>query len=565
MPTTETLMEKILTHTARDPGLQANNTNTQIADGLDGGRMMNGAIGTAIDETGVNDDGIITERDLEIVSDHIRANPALYGAFVLGHGDDTGEEETGFHLVQGNDGSLKFQGRDFIDTVADAIYHIGFRYADGRLRNEDGNANEQVADVAGWLNYYVNGENRVFGTQKSETLHSGKYSAQLAAARDEIFTAGGGHDRIWADKGDDVIYAGWGNDQMGGGEGNDLIMAGTGDDKAYGDTGRDTIYGEDGDDMLGGDEGHDALYAGNGNDRAYGGSGHDLIRGGAGRDDLGGSDGDDTLYGEDGHDKLHGSEGRDRLFGGAADDTLYGGEMGDRLYGGGGADELHGNDGNDLIYSGNGRNITYGGDGKDKAYGGDKVDIMHGGDGGDLLSGGDHDDKLYGGEGYDTLRGGWGHDDISGGAGHDKLYGSNGADHLHGSDGNDVMYGGRGNDEISGGSGRDTFAGGKGADDMQAWEHRQERDVFVFADGDTGLKKADRDVISGFGTGTDKLDLTGYDNLRWVSDGDFNATGRGEVSYLGKLVMIDTDGNGQIDALIEVSADGELTRGDFIL
>jgi hypothetical protein len=36
-----------------------------------------------------------------------------------------------------------------------AIYHIGFQIVDGRFRNEDGDANATVSDVADWLNYFL--------------------------------------------------------------------------------------------------------------------------------------------------------------------------------------------------------------------------------------------------------------------------------------------------------------------------------------------------------------------------------------------------------------------------
>lgn len=54
--------------------------------------------------TGANADGLVTPDELRAMSDHIRGDEALHAEFVEGHGDDEGDEETGFHLVQGDGG-----------------------------------------------------------------------------------------------------------------------------------------------------------------------------------------------------------------------------------------------------------------------------------------------------------------------------------------------------------------------------------------------------------------------------------------------------------------------------
>ena len=66
-----------------------------------------------------------------------------------------------------------FQGRNFINTVADAIYHFGFDIRDGRYFNEDSNDNELTADVAGWLIYFLNGVNVVHASGLNDELGTG--------------------------------------------------------------------------------------------------------------------------------------------------------------------------------------------------------------------------------------------------------------------------------------------------------------------------------------------------------------------------------------------------------
>ncbi len=522
-------LKSILDLVEKDSGIIANVSKQDIAAGVQGGYMMSEAIGTAIDATNVNSDGKITAEDLRKVSDYIRATPALYGAFVIGHGDDEGNIETGFHLVQSDGGRMQFQGRDFVDTIADAIFHVGFTYNDGRFRNEDGNANERVDDIAGWMNYFINGENRVYGTWKADTLYSGKYSGLVSDAADEIFEAGNGDDRIWAGDGDDLILAGEGDDTAGGGSGDDDIKGSSGDDRLMGDAGFDKIYGGIGQDVVSGGRHGDEIYGGQNNDILYGEGGNDLIEGGWGNDKLGGGDRHDRLRGGDGNDKIYGGDGDDRMQGNDDDDVL----SGDR--------------GHDEMYGGNGRDRMYGGGGNDVISGGNAADEIHGGDRGDRLYGNGHKDRLFGGDGYDSLMGG---DDD---------------DELHGHDGNDRLYGGNGNDRMYGGEGEDRFYSDGGADVMSSWEKKQVRDTFIFESGDTGVRLSQRDTIEGFQHGVDKIDLTGFDDLHWVGNGDFRASGRGEVSFLGRLVVIDENGDGQIDSAIEMAYVDHMSKSDFIL
>jgi hypothetical protein len=72
------------------------------------------------------------------------------------HGDDEGDFEGGFHLVQ-NDGATThvFGDSNAINTVADGIYHLGFATRGNRLLNEDGNRNATLEDVAFWLSEFL--------------------------------------------------------------------------------------------------------------------------------------------------------------------------------------------------------------------------------------------------------------------------------------------------------------------------------------------------------------------------------------------------------------------------
>ena len=539
-------LEAIAAKVLEDPGLRAATPAGDIEAGAAAARLMNEVLETAMRATGANSDGLVTPDELRAMSDYIRGDEALYAKFVEGHGDDEGNEETGFHLVQGDGGTLKFQGRNFVDTVADAIYHAGFEYRDGRFRNEDGNANEEVDDVAGWLNYFLGNGNILFGTEGGETLYSGEYSSELADAANEIFEAGGGDDKIWAGDGDDEVRAGAGNDVSGGGAGDDRMMGGDGNDQLWGDAGADEIDGGAGNDRMGGADGDDVLRGGEGDDTVGGGAGDDVLEGQQGKDELWGGDGDDALSGGADADKLGGGNG---------DDTLRGGDGNDGVWGDAGADDLGGGAGDDTLG---------GGDGDDRLTGGSGRDTLWAGQGDDLLRGGGDDDTLGGGGGDDTLRGGDGNDVLWGDDDDDEVRGGRDDDEVHGQNGDDVVMGGSGNDVVTGGEGQDVLIGGAGADKLLSWEKTEARDVFAFARGDTGVTAGTRDVVEGFTSGVDKIDLSAFGGLGF-QEADAFSSAAAEVRFDGSTVLIDENGDGGVDASIELKWVNEVSQADFIL
>lgn len=387
-------LESIIDLIKADAGLKMHVTATGMADGIAAARQLNRLLATVIDETGVNKDHIITAADLMKVSDAVQAKAAYYGKFVLAHGDDEGPNETGFHLLQ-NDGALQtFQGRNAIDTVIDAIFHFGFIYSDGRFVNEDGNANEKVVDVAGWLNYFLNGEHRIFGSDADDSLGSGSYSTTLLKAANEIFDAGAGDDEIWAGDGNDTVNAGTGDDTSSGGTGNDRMFGGAGTDQLWGDAGADRIDGGANDDIIGG---------GSGNDVLRGAAGNDHMSGEEGDDNLDGGGGDDVMGGGLGNDVMAGSGGADDIWGDIGDDDIDGGEDNDDIGGSYGNDTVKGGAGNDLVDGGDGNDRVEGGLGNDKVSGGAGADRIFGNSGNDSLSAGEGADILCGGGGADLI------------------------------------------------------------------------------------------------------------------------------------------------------------------
>ena len=558
-------LKAIARYTATDPGLVDRVPQAELRAAEDAAILMNGVLVQAMRATGANGDRLIDAADLRAMSDHIRGDAALYADFVEGHGDDEGAVETGYHLAQGDGGTLRFQGRDFVDTVADAIYHVGFAYRDGRFRNEDGDENERVEDVAGWLNWFVNGVNVVFGGAGAETLHSGTYSVALDDAASERFLAGAGDDSVWAGRGDDDVRAGAGHDVSGGGDGADLMLGGTGNDSLYGEAGDDRVSGQDGDDVVQGGDGDDRLAGGAGADVLGGGVGRDVMTGNAGADSLYGDEGDDLMAGGDHHDVLGGGVGDDRMIGGTGDDSIWGQDGDDRMAGQDGADRMGGGAGDDRMRGDGGADTLSGEGGADLIDAGDGDDAVYAGAGDDRVAGGDGNDGLYGDGGRDVLRGEAGDDTVAGGMGDDVVRGGDGADTVRGNGGDDRLMGDAGADHLAGGEGRDRLIGGAGADTLTDWEEVEVADIFAFATGDTGTTAATRDVVEGFTTGVDRIDLRGFGDLAFTAADTFAGTGRGQVRFDGDFVRIDADGNGTTDAMIELRWVDAVAATDFVL
>lgn len=113
---------------------------------------------------------------------------------------------------------------------------------------------------------------------------------------------------------------------------------------------------------------------------------------------------------------------------------------------------------------------------------------------------------------------------------------TNGRFDLRGGAGNDVLAGGAGNDSLYGGLGTDQMNGGAGVD------------TFVYrSSAESGIGAAVRDRISGFTTGTDKIDLSQIDANRNTDGNDaFTSLTMASVFTTGTAGALIYDANTQV-------------------
>ena len=129
--------------------------------------------------------------------------------------------------------------------------------------------------------------------------------------------------------------------------------------------------------------------------------------------------------------------------------------------------------------------------------------------------------------------------EINGGRGDDAIYGEQGRDILNGGGGDDEIYGGEDKDTINGGEGDDWLDGGPGDD------------TFVF-EPDHG-----NDYIMDFDTGTDKIDLTAFDNIA-----NFDGLTQNQAGDNTVITLTDEDGGMTTITLLGIGIN--LGAGDFI-
>jgi len=143
-------LDKIIDIIQNDKRLNKRVTPEDIQDALNSAKRMNEIILEAIVNTGVANDKKISIADTRELNDYIFHN--YYDEWVVLHGDDEADSETGFHKVVNDGARTKLYGKNAINKIFDSIYHLGFEtHLKNRLLNEDGNRNASYKKVAIWL------------------------------------------------------------------------------------------------------------------------------------------------------------------------------------------------------------------------------------------------------------------------------------------------------------------------------------------------------------------------------------------------------------------------------
>lgn len=342
--TTGTELDRVVDTILTDPGLVKLLPADEIIEGAQAANAMSTIIVEAIANVAPDafENGQFTGEDMVAVNAYINE---VYGdQWGAIHGDGGDGIEWGFHLVQADGATTEAFNRNFVNIVADGIYHLGFEVSDsGHLINEDGVTNVSVDAVAAWLNNIMFDTPLIQGKGYMDTLEGTDGAEQILGES--------GKDTIYGNGGDDLIIGGEGKDNLHGGDGDDtfaLGVSGNGFDRYDGGAGYDTIDGRDTDLIQ-----LSGLFEAANSIEAIIGNGDTVIGGAYSADML-----DFSTVVLTGIASVNGGGGGDTLIGSAGDDVLNGGFMNDSVTGGAGTDMLIGGWGRDTF-------IFHGGDGTD--------------------------------------------------------------------------------------------------------------------------------------------------------------------------------------------------------
>jgi len=535
-----------------DPGLSQATPLADIQGGAEAAAGLNALLIQAMDAVGARNDGWITPEELRAINAWIKADPARYARFVELHGDDENGTETGYHLVQNDGSAMTLENRNFINTVADGIYHFGFDIRNGVFLNEDGDANQSLSDVSIWLNEIMKGVVTIRANGGSDPVTWTESAVQVIDC--------GGSRTITTGDFNDYVSTTWSSDTIFTGGGDDVIRSGPGDDKVDGGDGSDTyLYANSaGDNFHGYDQikdsgatGTDRIVASGVNStigvKGFTGHGIEVI-------DVSGVTGKAVLLdnGSTNTIDLRGvtvtgaliidsSWGNDTVYGSDAAETILGGWGDDTLNGGGGGDTYLYADSVDGKFQGYDKFNDTGASGVDKI----------------VATGANSNIGIVGfgpTSGIEVI-------DVSGVTGKAVLLdnGSTNTIDLRGvtvtgaliidsSWGNDTVYGSDAAETILGGWGDDTLNGGGGGD------------TYLYADSVDG-KFQGYDKFNDTGaSGVDKIVATGANsNIGIVGFGPASGIEVIDVSGVtGKAVLLDNGSTNTID-LRGVSVLGNLT------
>jgi len=107
------------------------------------------------------------------------------------------------------------------------------------------------------------------------------------------------------------------------------------------------------------------------------------------------------------------------------------------------------------------------------------------------------------------------------------------------------------------------LTGGGGLDRFYLWENKRGTDTLVFRAGDSGMTADTIDVVEGFRSGSDKIDLRAYGPMA-LAQLDYLGGGQASCYYDGTYLRIDGNGDGATDMMVSFRWVSTMAAEDFL-
>ncbi len=169
-------------------------------------------------------------------------------------------------------------------------------------------------------------------------------------------------------------------------------------------------------------------------------------------------------------------------------------------------------------------------------------------------------------------------ENLIGGGFADNLRGDGAANLLEGNGVSDRLYGRGGDDTLNGGAGVDALYGNLGVDQMTGGPGAATMDRFIyFSMAETGVGDGNRDIITDFQTGVDRIEIRRFDadttqggrqGFNFIADAAFSNTAgelRFEQTGGNTIVQGDVNGDGLADFEIELTGTITMVESDFLI
>ena len=158
---TRTGLDELVEIIETDYGLQRRLPQSEIDAGAQAANDLNRLILRGTEALGLVNDGAINSADLRALGEWVQSDSGRYSYFTSLYGTNRNGNETGFQLVEQDNGLVRLFGASAIDEIMNSIYSFGFGSVNGQLIDNEGKPYRSLELTAGWLDQLLTDTDKV--------------------------------------------------------------------------------------------------------------------------------------------------------------------------------------------------------------------------------------------------------------------------------------------------------------------------------------------------------------------------------------------------------------------